>query len=152
MSAASFELEVTSDPQNLPRLREDVREWILARGWSERQAGELVLALDEAVTNVIRHGYDGRPKQRILVSAEVVSDPQEGEGVELRVRDYGKQVDPEKICGRDLDDVRPGGLGVHIIRAMTSTCEYQRAEGGGMRLIMRKYKSHVACNDRTEVQ
>lgn len=151
MSGASLELEVTSDPQRLPQLREDVRRWVLAQGWTERQAGELVLALDEAVTNVIRHGYGGRPQQRILVTAEVIRDAQEGEGVELCIRDYGRQVDPKQICGRDLEDVRPGGLGVHIIHAMTSTCEYQRAEGGGMRLIMRKYRSHVAkSGDRSE--
>jgi len=141
--APLFELELTSDPQWLPELRERVRRWAEGQGWTERQTGEIVLALDEAVTNVICHGYGGQSDQRIVITAAVIADPRYGEGVEIRVRDFGKQVDPEKICGRDLTDVRPGGRGVHIIRAMTNTAEYQRAEGGGMLLTMRKYKTHA---------
>ncbi|MCK4342201.1 MAG: ATP-binding protein [Phycisphaerae bacterium] len=139
-----LKFELTSDPKRLPEVRERVRGWIEGHDWPERQVGEIVLALDEAVTNIIRHGYEGDPRQRILVCAEVFDDPEQGQGVEIRVRDFGKQVDPERICGRDLDDVRPGGLGVHIIRALNSSVEYQRAEGGGMLLIMRKFKTHSA--------
>jgi serine/threonine-protein kinase RsbW len=61
-------------------------------------------------------------------------------------------VDPAEICGRDLDDVRPGGLGVHLIRAMMSTADYSRAPGGGMLLVMRKYKSHTACGEKAPGQ
>jgi anti-sigma regulatory factor (Ser/Thr protein kinase) len=143
MRAAVLELELTSDPHWLPELRERVRRWAESQGWSERQSGEIVLALDEAVTNVICHGYGGAPNQRIVVTVAAIADEQQGEGVEIRVRDFGRQVDPAVICGRDLTDVRPGGLGVHIIRAMTNSVEYQRAEGGGMLLTMRKYKTHA---------
>lgn len=140
----SLEFELTSEPECLPDVRERIRQWAEPQGWSDRQVGEIVLALDEAVTNVIRHGYGGQPQQRILVRARVIDDPECGEGLEICVRDFGKQVDPSLICGRNLDDVRPGGLGVHIIRAMNSSVEYQRAEGGGMLLTMRKFKTHTA--------
>jgi anti-sigma regulatory factor (Ser/Thr protein kinase) len=146
-----LEFEIRSDPTKLPEVRSQIRAWVDPLGWSERQVGEIVLALDEAVTNVIRHGYGGEPGHRICICAAVVDDAQDGPGIEIRVRDYGRQVDPKRICGRDLDDVRPGGLGVHIIRAMNSHVEYQCAEGGGMLLIMRKYKSHTAdCGPTAE--
>jgi anti-sigma regulatory factor (Ser/Thr protein kinase) len=131
-ATAVLQLELTSNPRQLPRLRQRVGRWIVAQGWTEPQVGELVLALDEAVTNVIRHAYENRPHQRA------------GEGLEIRVRDFGRQVDPAQIQGRNLDDVRPGGLGVHIMRAMTNAVEYHPAEGGGMLVIMRKFKSHTA--------
>jgi anti-sigma regulatory factor (Ser/Thr protein kinase) len=139
-----WELELSSDPRRLPVVRAQVRDWTIARGWSVEQADEIVLALDEALTNVIRHGYGGQPDQKILVCLRSVTDPVEGEGLEVRVRDFGKQVDPQKICGRDLNDIRPGGLGVHIIKSMNSFVEYQTAEGGGMLLLMRKWKTHRA--------
>lgn len=142
--AAALHLDLKSDPAGLPEARSDVRAWLGARGWADAQIDELVLALDEALTNVIRHGYDNRPNERICIDAHPVADRDEGEGVEIRVRDFGNQVPPESICGRDLEDVRPGGLGVHIIQAMNNHVEYQCAEGGGMLLIMRKYKTHRA--------
>ncbi len=141
---ARLELSMWSDAERLPALRNDVRAWLAGRGWPERQANEVVLALDEAVTNVICHGYGGRKDCRIEVTLEGIEDAVDGAGVEVRVRDFGRQVDPATICGRDLEDIRPGGLGVHIIKAMNNTVEYQRAEGGGMLLIMRKFRSHVA--------
>ncbi len=140
---ARLDLELLSDPSGLPDTRLRVRRWVLSRGWSDKQAEEIVLALDEALANVIRHGYGGDPRQQILLSGEAVRDPREGEGVEIRVRDFGRQVDPATICGRELGNVRPGGLGVHLIRAMTNSVEFRRAEGGGMLLIMRKYKTHT---------
>jgi len=148
MSSKMLELELTSDPKELPDLRSHVRSWLEECGWPQRQIGEVVLALDEAVTNVIRHGYDNEPGNRIVVTAEVVEDPVEGPGIEIRVRDFGRQVDPCEICGRDLDDVRPGGLGVHIIRAMNNFVEYEQATGGGMLLTMRKYRTHTAVCDQ----
>jgi serine/threonine-protein kinase RsbW len=144
LSSGPLKFEVTSEAKYLPDVRARLRRWAADEGWSERQVGEIVLALDEAVTNVIRHAYNSEPQHRILVYAEPIVDPEHGAGCEIRVRDFGRQVDPGQICGRDLDDVRPGGLGVHIIRAMNSVVEYQRAEGGGMLLVMRKYRTHTA--------
>lgn len=139
-----LELELRSDPDGLPAIRRRIEHWIAELGWSEPQLGEIVLALDEALTNVIRHGYRGRSGGRILVRLEAFDDPREGAGLEVRVRDFGRQINPDEICGRDLNDVRPGGLGVHIIRAMTNSAEYQQAEGGGMLLVMRKFRTHKA--------
>lgn len=139
--AAVLEFSLVSDPAELPAVRERMRKWTAAQGWTEDQIADLVLAVDEALTNVIRHGYEGACDQRIDFAAQVVRDTARGEGLEICVRDYGKQVDPERICGRDLNDLRPGGLGVHIIRSMMDEAEYSQVAGGGMRLIMRKYKS-----------
>lgn len=140
----TIQIELRSEPAELRTLRTQVQAWLTEHDWPERAIGELVLALDEAVTNVICHGYDNCPGQRILITGETTSEAQEGDGVVFRVRDFGKQVDPKQICGRDLDDVRPGGLGVHIIKAMSNVATYERAEGGGMLLTMQKLKSHVA--------
>lgn len=147
----SMQLNLTSEPECLPQVRAKVQGWAREHNWTDQQVGEIVLALDEAVTNVIRHAYGGRPRQRIIVYAEMVNDPECGEGLEIRVRDFGQQVDPAEICGRALQDVRPGGLGVHIIKAMNSAVRYERAEGGGMLLTMRKYRTHTAeCGGRAE--
>ena len=61
------------------------------------------------------------------------------------LRDYGKVVDPAEICSRDLEDVRPGGLGVHIIKECMDSMEYCPAEGGGTVLILTK--ALAGCDD-----
>lgn len=146
---SSLQLEVTSDPQELPAVRDIIRSWTLKHGWSAEDTADIVLAIDEALTNVIRHGYDGQPGQKIKIAAHVLRDAG-GDGVEIHIRDYGRQVPLDRICGRDLDDVRPGGLGVHIIRSIMASAEYSHAPGGGMQLVMRKFQSPM--NDTQEPQ
>ena len=133
-------LDVTSDAAELPGVRDAVRAWSRALGWSEEPTADIVLAVDEALSNIICHGYDGEPGHKIELTARALHDPSRGEGVEVGVRDYGKQVPLETICGRDLNDIRPGGLGVHIIRSVMTSVEYSHAKGGGMQLVMRKYQ------------
>ena len=130
-------MTVRSDPADLPQVREAVRRVSAAAGFDDEEAARLVLAVDEAVANVIKHGYDGRLDRPVELDLEGVEE--EGvRGIRFVVRDFGKQVSPETICGRDLDDVRPGGLGVHIIRTVMDRVAYAPAAGGGMRLEMVK--------------
>ncbi len=140
----TLHLELDSNPAQLPGLRASMREFCIQHRWSEPQVGEIVLALDEAVTNIIRHGYDGASGRKILMDAAMVDSPAREEQLEVRLRDFGRQVDPAEIRGRQLADVRPGGLGVHIMRAMMSEVEYRHADGGGMLVILRKARSHAA--------
>jgi serine/threonine-protein kinase RsbW len=139
-----LEFEITSTPEQLRPVRERVGGWVAGLGWAGDPVHDLVLAVDEALTNVIRHGYNGAPGGRICLRCAPVHDPARGAGVEVCIRDFGCQVDPQRICGRNLDDLRPGGLGVHIIRAMMDTVEYKQAEGGGMLLVMRKFKHQAS--------
>jgi len=49
-------------------------------------------------------------------------------------------VDVEKVCSRDLDDVRPGGLGVHLIDSLMDECGFiDPPEGVGNLFQMKKY-------------
>jgi anti-sigma regulatory factor (Ser/Thr protein kinase) len=145
-------LVVTSDVGELPTIRDAIRAWAGRHGWAEEQTADVVLAVDEALSNVIRHGYEGQPGHRIEIAARMLHDPAHGEGIEVCIRDFGKQVPLEKICGRDLDDLRPGGLGVHIIRSLMDSAEYSHAPGGGMRLLMRKYGRPTAEDQGSEAE
>jgi len=135
-----LELELQSDPGVLPTVRNKLRTWTTALAWRQDQIEDVVLAVDEALTNVIRHAYGGESGHRIGVHVYSLDDAQWGPGLEVCIRDYGKQVDPGTIRSRDLNDLRPGGLGVHIIQSVMDSVEYSRAAGGGMRLVMRKFR------------
>lgn len=143
-------LELMSDPCELAGARHAIADWAEAHGWASDDIAHLALAVDEALTNAIRHGYSGCAGEKIVLNVCAIDDPRRGPGVEIEVRDFGKQVEPSQIAGRDLDDVRPGGLGVHIIRSVMDSVEYTKAGDCGMRLVMRKYQRRADQPPETE--
>lgn len=117
-------------------------------GFDEAAAGQISLAVDEALCNIINHGYERRPDGRIWIRIWTM----EGASAGLRVviEDRARQVDPESIQPRDLADIRPGGLGVFIIREVMDEARYERREGGGMRLTLVKLLPAGACVARDD--
>lgn len=133
-------LQMTSDPRYLSGARELVSAVARRLGFTEEGAGQVALAVDEALCNIIRHGYDRRTDKPIWLSLEALETvPGRPRGLTIVLEDEARQVNPETIKSRDLDEVRPGGLGVHIIRQVMDDVRYERREGtGGMRLTMTK--------------
>ena len=78
-----------------------------------------MLGVDEACTNVIRYAYDLRDDQPIALSVEALSTC-----VRVRLRDYGAQTPAEQMRGRAHDQVKPGGLGLHLIRNAFDKVDY----------------------------
>lgn len=136
----AWRVSLTSDTVNLASVRETISQAATDMGFAEPVVSQIVLAVDEAIANVIRHGYEGCPGKPIDVTIESVRHS----GVpalQVTVCDCGRQVDPDRILGRALEDVRPGGLGTHIIRSVMDEVEYTVREPAGMILRM------VKCSD-----
>ena len=102
-------------------------------GFEALETDKLVLAVDEACTNVIRHAYDNCGDGRIVITFTFGLD-----NFEIAIRDFGKGADPATFKGRALDQIRPGGLGLHFIRSAVDRVEYDTPPGGGMLLKMIK--------------
>jgi anti-sigma regulatory factor (Ser/Thr protein kinase) len=122
-----------SNPELLGEVRRKLAEYATQAGMVETQADGLVLAADEALTNIIRHAYEGATDQPIDIYID-----SDGTELHLTLRDYGHPVPREMICSRDLDDVRPGGLGVHIMTTCMDSVEFQHPDEGGTKLVMSK--------------
>ncbi len=132
-------LRVVSDVRYLAGARELVAGVAKRLGFSHDSSSHLALAVDEALCNVIRHGYKQALGRPIWVKIWPLDDDgQYGPGVCIVIEDEAQQVDPTKIQGRDLDDIRPGGLGVHIIRQVVDWAEYAPRQGSGMSLTLVK--------------
>ncbi|WP_147452690.1 ATP-binding protein, partial [Corallococcus praedator] len=98
----------------------------------------MVLALDEACTNIIRHAYGGCTKRpiRLLMSHT-------RRGICCTLRDYGRACDPDKIRSRELTDFRPGGLGVRILHSAFDQVLFE-PQLRGTRLTRAKSLRHPA--------
>lgn len=127
--------EMISDPRYLSAVRAMVGQFAARCGFNEHQCGQIALAVDEAICNIINHGYQRREDGRIWLQLWPLTDPK---GVRIVLEDEARQVDLESIRSRDLDDIRPGGLGVHIIREIMDDVEYSHRPEKGMRLTMSK--------------
>lgn len=120
-----------SDTYRLAEVRHSARAFLEKCGFEECAAELLVLALDEACTNIIRYAYANQCRP-VRLEMESLTDR-----VRFTLRDYGQQCDPKLIRGRELEDIRPGGLGVHIIKHVFDFVEYQPC-AKGTRLVMEK--------------
>lgn len=101
-------------------------------GFSEPECRAVVLAVDEALTNIIRHAYKGNTERPIMATFRRVPAGRDGvrkEAFEIVLEDQGVTVDRAKLCGRALEDVRPGGLGLHFIRESVDEVEFRRRSG-----------------------
>jgi anti-sigma regulatory factor (Ser/Thr protein kinase) len=135
----AVELTITSSAKSLPIVRSAAERMAKIEGFNDEEAHALTWAVDEALANVIKHGYSGQPNQPITITLRPVRQPDGRRGMSIAVRDRGRQVDPKSIVGRDLNDVRPGGLGVHIIQTVMDEYDYSCPPDGGMLLKMVKY-------------
>ncbi len=130
-------LSITSDTARIADVHAAVAAAAERIGFREPEVSGIALAIDEAVGNVIKHGYGGCAGRPIEVAIVPVTEGGR-RGVEIEICDCGRQVEPESIIGRSLEDVRPGGLGTHIIRTVMDEVEYSRRMPAGMRLRVRK--------------
>lgn len=131
-------VELRSDPRYLSGARELVAAIARRLGFTETTCCQIALAVDEALANVICHGYERRADGRIWLHLWPLN-ADGGGGLRVVIEDEGKQVEIEQIKGRDLDDIRPGGLGVHIIREVMDETVYEKRDGVGMRLTLVKH-------------
>jgi len=81
---------------------------------------DLKMAVDEACQNVIRHAYHGRDD-----GGDIVIDfTRRGGFMEIDIMDFAEAVDPDTIRPRDISEVRPGGLGVHLIKSVCDDAKF----------------------------
>ncbi len=140
-------VQLISDPKYLCGVRELVSAVADRLGFTEEQCGQIKLAVDEALCNVVRHGYNKQTDRPIWLSLSPVYDEAGGAAVErlrIVIEDEARQVDPETIRGRDLSEVRPGGLGIHIIREIMDEVHFEKRDPIGMRLTLVKDKTPSA--------
>jgi serine/threonine-protein kinase RsbW len=112
-------VEFSSHTANLALLRKFVRDFLKNYPFSEKERMLMVLGVDEACTNVIRYAYRLRDDQLISLQMEGLR-----KCVRMRLRDYGEKALPDKMKGRSHNLIKPGGLGLYLIRNAFDQVDY----------------------------
>lgn len=81
---------------------------------------DLKMAVDEACQNIVRHAY----KNSAEAGDIVIDFRRRGGLLEVDIMDFAETVDPETIRPRDITEVRPGGLGVHLIKSVCDEAKF----------------------------
>lgn len=103
------ELRFPARPARLKQVRALVRRVTLAAGCGAECVHDIVVAVDEACQNIIRHAYGGGRGDIVLTIGR------RDDSLVVRLVDFAPPVDVSKIRPRPLDELRPGGLGTHFI-------------------------------------
>jgi anti-sigma regulatory factor (Ser/Thr protein kinase) len=134
-----IELKITSDPANLRDVRKKIETFAQSIGMAREMSDEIGLALNEALANVIRHGYDGAKDRQIVVSAE------RGDGeMHLVIRDWAKPFDPALVKPKIQEKLSPGGVGMLCIHSLMDSVKFERLADG----MLLKMTKKITTNDK----
>ena len=127
-------LKVPAVAENLKKIRDFVRTYIDECDGLESHKDELVLATDEACQNVVRHAYKDKDGD---LAIKLSFQNQE---FTVSIEDDGTPVIPEKIKPRDIEDIKPGGLGTFFINQIMDSVSFQLASPHWVNCLTMKKK------------
>ena len=83
---------------------------------------ELVLAIAEAAQNIVKHAYKDKPDVNEIMVVEISYIKDE---LKIAFYDMGTPVDPKKVKHREIDNIKPGGLGTFFIQEIMDAVEFK---------------------------
>ena len=125
-----LELRFPAIPDRLKLVRAAVSEAAASCGCTEQCRDDIVMAVDEACQNVIRHAYEGDPKGEIILDVR-----RQDEHMVFHLTDFATPVNEKKVRPRPLEDVRPGGLGTHFINECMDEAAFRPPPSGAGNLL-----------------
>jgi serine/threonine-protein kinase RsbW len=131
---------ISSKTDSLLSVRHFVSEAAKAFGFTDEDSSKIVLAVDEACTNIIKHAYQNAPNQQITITIV-----QEKDRFEVRISDEGRSFDPKTLRPLNLKEhltkYRRGGLGVYLMKSLMDEVEYRSIGGKTNEVRLTKYLS-----------
>jgi anti-sigma regulatory factor (Ser/Thr protein kinase) len=139
-----FELEVEAELKSLPVISDFITEAMERLEVDSSTIFKVQLAVEEACTNIIQHGYSGRKGTIKILCKLVESD------FTVTIRDRGNPFDPRSVpppdLGTALDKRKVGGLGIYLMRKLMDEISYSFDAANGNQLTMRK---RLTCTGRS---
>jgi len=128
----------TCSLQNLEKICDYVTECAKQANLNESEIYAVQLAVDEASTNIMEHGYGQECPNRIDITCEVLDN-----GLKVVIFDDAEPFDPGTVPEPDLnvslEEVKPRGLGIFLMRKMMDDIKYASDPKQGNTLTMIKY-------------
>lgn len=132
------ELIVKSSTDNLAQIRDFTKQAADECGCSEETAGKIVLAVDEACTNIIKHAYNFSPNGKICCNIKY-----DNTKFLVSITDDGLHFDPNNVPEPDIVEYykqkKVGGLGIYLIKKLMDEVIYSTKSGNKNEVVLVKY-------------
>jgi len=132
------QLEIAANMDSLKQARDFIEVTTQLAGLDKDRTGELLLAVDEAVTNIIMHGC---PQGGCTIELVFEGEP---DACIIRIRDNAPLFDPTAMLDPDLDTPpmerdAPGGFGVYLFKHLVDQSSYRTTPDGRNELTLLKW-------------
>jgi serine/threonine-protein kinase RsbW len=131
------ELKVKSRTENLTRIREFILLNATAVGLKDDALDNIILAVDEACTNIIRHAYRLDPNGEIIIKVKY-----DGSKLLIELTDYGMSFEPSSVPDPDLQKYyqqhKVGGLGMFLMKTLMDEVKYITVPGEYNQVLLSK--------------
>jgi serine/threonine-protein kinase RsbW len=138
-------LIVKSRTENLSRIRDFVNTFALDAGITPDVVENIILAVDEACTNIIRHAYKSYPDGDLIIKVKFSQSK-----FFVSIIDYGKSFEPETIPDPDLQRYyrqrKVGGLGMYLMKTLMDDVKYISIPGKYNEVLLSKNISVTKSN------
>ncbi len=125
--------------ENLAKIGKFVTKIAKEAGFDSAQVYSVQLAVDEACTNIIEHGYGGEGRGDIVCSC----DPTD-EGILIVIKDWGQQFSPDDVAEPDydvpLEKLQSRGAGLFLMNKIMDEVDFKFDKSDGNTLTMKKCK------------
>ncbi|HZL72800.1 MAG TPA: ATP-binding protein [Planctomycetota bacterium] len=129
---------MSNDTRHLLAVRDFISRMARHGGLAPEEVHKIVLAIDEAVTNIIEHGYNTGEQGTIELEADWEKDK-----FQVVIRDSARVFNPEAIPSPDMEEhVKAGrkkGLGLFLMRQIMDEVRYRYKDGVQNELTLVKY-------------
>lgn len=130
---------IPASTENLSEVRNFVGQHASSHGFDRKQISDIRLAVDEAITNIIKHAYNGDENHTIEIDITFKNDRMcvilFDTGITFSLKSFKQPNIEEKIKQK-----KRGGMGVYLIHSLMDDVTYGR-EDDSNKMVMCKYKS-----------
>lgn len=134
-------LIVKSSTANLITIRKFINIKAKTFGFSSNEIEDIVLAVDEACTNIIEHSYHSKPNLDIEISVSFSKS-----NIVIRIIDYGETFETSSFKDLNLElyhkQRRVGGLGVYLMKTLMDDVRYTSVKNKYNQVLLTKKLAH----------
>ncbi len=134
----SYQYNIGCSLENLKGVRDFIRKSLRSHVASDAVLNEIILALDEMVSNLMIHAHHCNPDHHIELHIDV---PEKGEVI-FEIMDDGEMFDINRFPQPDIDNLvhekRKGGLGIRLVKSIMDEVLYTTRNGRNVCRLTKK--------------
>lgn len=132
-----MDIKIKNDLSEIRTLSEELEKYCLAQNIAMKSTLELTLALEEIATNIISYGYQDNAEHIISISID-----KNNSNLITQIKDDGVPFNPLEVpppdLNKELDQMEPGGLGIHLVKNVMDEVSYRREQGLNILTLVKK--------------